>query len=92
MSMLAATIYNPAVKAARAAGATSPIVIESDLPQIMDVKEPLNNFCIGYGFSGMTRLVKCSESVVMDRKCFLGAFPSTRTVNLGEFPVNISPA
>ena len=64
--MLAAIAYNPAVKAVSAAGATSPIVIQSDLPQIMDVKEPLNNFWIGYGFSGMTRLVKCSESAVMD--------------------------
>ena len=66
MNMLGTAIYNPAFKAVSAARATSPIIIQGDLAQIMDVEEPLNNLCIGSGFSGMKRLLKCFGSVVMD--------------------------
>ena len=41
MDMLGTGIYNPAFKAVCAARATSPIIIQGDLAQIMDLEEPL---------------------------------------------------
>ena len=66
MNMLGTAIYNPAFKAVCAARATSQIIIQGDMAQVMGVEEPLNNLWTGSGFSGMKRLVKCFGSVIMD--------------------------